>query len=62
MVVRKLGGSNFELYSKGAPEMIASLCEPSSGEITDELCGSVRANCFLFCIYICVFCMYTLYR
>ena len=32
MVVRKLGGSNFELYSKGAPEMIASLCEPSSGE------------------------------
>lgn len=30
VVSRKLNGQNFELYTKGAPEMIASLCKPET--------------------------------
>lgn len=30
VVSRKLHGQNFELYTKGAPEMIASLCKPET--------------------------------
>ncbi|KAL3862275.1 hypothetical protein ACJMK2_008256, partial [Sinanodonta woodiana] len=30
VIVRKLGGKVFELYTKGAPEMVASLCKPET--------------------------------
>ncbi|XP_022343828.2 polyamine-transporting ATPase 13A3-like isoform X2 [Crassostrea virginica] len=30
VVARRLNGQNFELYTKGAPEMIASLCKPDT--------------------------------
>ncbi|KAL3862286.1 hypothetical protein ACJMK2_008267, partial [Sinanodonta woodiana] len=30
VIVRKLGGKVFELYTKGAPEMVASLCRPET--------------------------------
>ena len=31
MITRKIGGSNFDIYSKGSPEMITSLCKPETG-------------------------------
>ena len=30
VIARKLDGQSFELYTKGAPEMIASLCKPET--------------------------------
>ena len=32
VVIRRLRADNFDLYSKGAPEMIVSLCEASTGQ------------------------------
>ena len=32
VITRKLGAPNFELFSKGAPEMIASLSKPETGK------------------------------
>ena len=33
VIVRRLGADNFEIYSKGAPEKIASLCVTDSGKL-----------------------------
>ncbi|KAK3580043.1 hypothetical protein CHS0354_028614 [Potamilus streckersoni] len=41
VIVRKLGGKMFELYTKGAPEMVASLCRPETvpSDFQDILMG-----------------------
>jgi magnesium-transporting ATPase (P-type) len=33
VVTRNLGATQFRLFTKGAPEMIASLCRSSTGEL-----------------------------
>jgi len=35
VVTRQIGGKNFELYSKGSPEMIASLSRPETGKFVN---------------------------
>lgn len=37
VITRKLGAPNFELFSKGAPEMIASLSKPETGKRVHHL-------------------------
>lgn len=36
VIARTLGNSNFDLYAKGAPEMIASLCKPETGKFVPD--------------------------
>lgn len=36
VIIRKLSANNFDLYCKGAPEMIVSLCDVTSGESANQ--------------------------
>lgn len=48
VITRKLGAPNFELFSKGAPEMIASLSKPETGKRVHHLIEYCR---YFFSIY-----------
>ena len=38
VITRTLGASHFDIYAKGSPEMIASLCLPHTGDTLDFFC------------------------
>lgn len=37
VIVRRIGGTQFEVFSKGSPEVITSLCNPDTGMYFIEL-------------------------
>ena len=49
VIVRRLGADHFDIFTKGAPEMIASLCVTDTGLFSEHnyLQGSVE-NTMLF--------------
>jgi magnesium-transporting ATPase (P-type) len=37
VVTRQLGNTGFDLFAKGSPEMITSLCDASTGNAADKV-------------------------